>query len=93
MRIRALIVNDEPLARERVAALLEPEPDIPVVGERGDGKRARFVQLRPNVAIFKELRVKHVVKRTSPPTVEHAQHKKNLPPIIGERVVSVGTCF
>jgi DNA-binding NarL/FixJ family response regulator len=93
VQIRALIVNDEPLGRERVAALLEPELDIPVMGERGDGKRARFVQSKPNVAIFKELRVKHVVKRTSPPKPSNMLSTKNPPPIIGERVVSVGTCF
>lgn len=40
MRIRALIVDDEPLARERVRSLLREEPDIEVIGECGDGPAA-----------------------------------------------------
>ncbi len=39
-RIRALIVDDEPLARERIRALLEREPDIEVVAECADGRDA-----------------------------------------------------
>jgi two-component system LytT family response regulator len=38
--IRALIVDDEPLARERVATLLKGEPDIEVAGECRDGHEA-----------------------------------------------------
>jgi len=38
--IRALIVDDEPLARERIRDLLAAEPDIEVVGECGDGAEA-----------------------------------------------------
>jgi two-component system LytT family response regulator len=40
MSIKTLIVDDEPLARERIALLLESEPDIEIVGECGDGKSA-----------------------------------------------------
>jgi len=40
MAIRALIVDDEPLAREHIAALLESEPDVAIIGECGDGKSA-----------------------------------------------------
>ncbi len=40
MALRALIVDDEPLARERIAQLLEHEPDVDIVGECGDGKAA-----------------------------------------------------
>ncbi len=39
-KIRALIVDDEPLARERIRTLLRKEPDIEVVAECGDGSRA-----------------------------------------------------
>ncbi len=39
-RIRALIVDDEPLARERIRALLTREPDIEIVGECADGAEA-----------------------------------------------------
>ncbi len=40
MKIRALIVDDEPLARQRLRALLESESDIEVVGECTDGQEA-----------------------------------------------------
>lgn len=38
--IRALIVDDEPLAREELAALLEEAGSVEVVGEAGNGKDA-----------------------------------------------------
>jgi two-component system, LytTR family, response regulator AlgR len=38
--MRILIVDDEPLARERLAALLTDIPDLTVVGEAGDGHAA-----------------------------------------------------
>ena len=40
MKLRALIVDDEPLARQRVRLLLVEEPDVEVVGESGDGFEA-----------------------------------------------------
>lgn len=40
MKIRTLIVDDEPLARERLRQLLEAEADVDVVGECGDGREA-----------------------------------------------------
>lgn len=40
MKIRTLIVDDEPLARQRVRLLLDEEPDAEVVGESGDGFEA-----------------------------------------------------
>ena len=40
MKIRTLIVDDEPLARERLRKLLEAEPDIQIVGECADGGEA-----------------------------------------------------
>jgi two-component system, LytTR family, response regulator len=36
-RIRALIIDDEPLARQRVRGLLEREPDVEIAGECIDG--------------------------------------------------------
>jgi two-component system LytT family response regulator len=39
-KIRALIVDDEPLARERIRALLEREADVEIVGECADGREA-----------------------------------------------------
>ena len=38
--IRVLIVDDEPLARERIRTLLKAVRGVQVVGECGDGKRA-----------------------------------------------------
>jgi two-component system LytT family response regulator len=40
MTIRALIVDDEPPARELIRTLLREEPDVEVVGECGDGRSA-----------------------------------------------------
>jgi two-component system LytT family response regulator len=43
MKIRTLIVDDEPLARERLRKLLQAESDIELVGECSDGKEALTV--------------------------------------------------
>jgi two-component system LytT family response regulator len=40
MKIQALIVDDEPLARERIRSMLRDEADIEIVGECGDGPAA-----------------------------------------------------
>ena len=40
MGIRVLLVDDEPLARQRLRALLEAEPDLEVAGECADGRQA-----------------------------------------------------
>jgi two-component system LytT family response regulator len=49
--IRTLIVDDEPLARERVRSLLESEPDVEIVGEAGDGPSAlqALRELKPDL--------------------------------------------
>lgn len=39
-RIRAWIVDDEPLARERIRSLLETDPEIVIAGESPDGRHA-----------------------------------------------------
>lgn len=39
-KIRVLVVDDEPFARERVRRLLSNEPDVEIVGEAGDGASA-----------------------------------------------------
>lgn len=38
--IRALIVEDEPLARERLKMYLADEPDVEIIGECADGRQA-----------------------------------------------------
>ncbi len=40
MNIRSLIVDDEPLARKRIAAFLNDMPGISVIGECGSGREA-----------------------------------------------------
>jgi two-component system LytT family response regulator len=40
MKIRTLIVDDEPLARRNLSSLLEAEPDFVIAGECGDGGSA-----------------------------------------------------
>jgi two-component system, LytTR family, response regulator len=39
-KIRAMVVDDEPIARERIVGLLQQEADIELVGECGDGLQA-----------------------------------------------------
>jgi two-component system LytT family response regulator len=36
-KLRALIIDDEPLARERLRMLLAAEPDVEIIGQCGDG--------------------------------------------------------
>ncbi|MDP5277470.1 response regulator transcription factor [Sphingomonas sp. DG1-23] len=52
--IRILIVDDHPLLREGVAAILEDWRDISVVGEAGDGAEAveQFRILQPDVTLM-----------------------------------------
>jgi two-component system, LytTR family, response regulator len=40
MKIEALIVDDEPLARDRLQKLLEGEPNVTVIGQCSNGKEA-----------------------------------------------------
>jgi len=40
LKIRTLIVDDEPLGRERIRTLLADDPEIEVVGECSDGRQA-----------------------------------------------------
>jgi len=51
MRIRALIVDDEPLARQRVRLLLGEETDMETVGECEDGVQAvgQITALKPDL--------------------------------------------
>jgi len=52
--IRALLVDDEPVARRGLRALLAPHPDITVVGECRNGLEARsaFANLRPELVFL-----------------------------------------
>ena len=52
--IRVLCVDDHPLVREGVAALIETEDDVVSVGEAGDGKAAieQYRKLKPDVVLM-----------------------------------------
>ncbi len=54
MKIRTLIVDDEPLAREWTRNGLQDEPDIEIVGECGDGFEAvkAIVELKPALVLL-----------------------------------------
>ncbi len=54
MTIRALIVDDEPLARERLQMMLKPELDIEVVGEaiNGDAAVGAIRKLAPDLVFL-----------------------------------------
>lgn len=40
MKVRTLIIDDEPLAREGIRMMLEDDPDISIIGECADGRQA-----------------------------------------------------
>ena len=54
MRMRTLIADDEPLAREWLRNLLSREGDVEIVGEAGDGFQAVLAiqELRPDVVFL-----------------------------------------
>src|SRR5689334_24505823 len=54
MKVRTLIVDDEPLARQRIRSLLHGEPDVEIVGDCGDATAAAsaIVSLRPNLVFL-----------------------------------------
>src|SRR5580658_10836309 len=52
--IRILTVDDHLLLREGIAAVLEAQPDMVLVGQASNGREAidRFRQLRPDVTLM-----------------------------------------
>ena len=52
--LRVLLVDDEHLARERLARLLEVHEDVEVVGEAEDGEQAveRILATRPDLVFL-----------------------------------------
>ena len=53
-RIRTLVVDDEPLAREGVRMMLAPDPDVELVGQAGNGPEALRLlrELRPDLVFL-----------------------------------------
>ena len=74
MKIRALIVDDEQLGRQRVRLLLGEEPDVEVIGESGDGFEAvdQIQANRPDL-VFLDVQMPDMdgfeVLRRVPPTL------------------------
>jgi two-component system LytT family response regulator len=54
MKVRALIVDDEPLAREWVRVAIQDDPDIEIAAECGDGFKAveAIDELRPDLVFL-----------------------------------------
>ncbi|PTA85889.1 DNA-binding response regulator, partial [Kosakonia sp. H7A] len=53
MSIRILTIDDHPLVRNGISAMLEVEPDLVVAGEAGDadGGLEQFRRLLPDVVL------------------------------------------
>ena len=53
-KIRVLIVDDNPLFLQTMRSLLEPYPDVEVIGEANDGSEAveRVAELQPAVVLM-----------------------------------------
>jgi two-component system LytT family response regulator len=58
MKIRTLIVDDEPLARERIRTLLQAESDIEIVGECANGAEAlKALEAGPADLLFLDIQM------------------------------------
>jgi two-component system LytT family response regulator len=58
MTIRTCIVDDEPLARERLRSLLSSEPDVDVIGECEDGAEAiEFIEKTSPDLVFLDVQM------------------------------------
>jgi len=75
MKIRTLIVDDEPLARERVRRFLRDEPDVAIIGECGNGAEAiKTIKSEKPDLVFLDIQMPEkngfeVIKSLDPKTV------------------------
>ncbi|HUK13676.1 MAG TPA: response regulator [Thermoanaerobaculaceae bacterium] len=81
MSVRTVIVDDEPLARERLRQLLAREPDVELVGECRDGAEA--------VAVLRELKPDLVFLDVQMPELDGFEVLAELGPAALPRVVFV----
>jgi len=57
-KIKALIVDDEPIARRNIRALLKNDPDVGVVGEAASGAKAvKLIQTSPPDLLFLDVQM------------------------------------
>jgi two-component system LytT family response regulator len=57
-RLRVLLIDDEPLARDSLRVILSSEPDVDIVGEAGDGSSAvRAIRDCAPDAVFLDVRM------------------------------------
>jgi len=60
-KIRALIVDDEPLARRNIRALLNGDTDIEIIGECGSGAQAvKLIQASPPDLLFLDVQMPEI---------------------------------
>jgi two-component system LytT family response regulator len=77
MPMRSLIVDDEPLARERVRNFLASEPDFEIASECGNGKEALAFLSREKVdlifldIVMPEMNGFELARALSPPDIPH----------------------
>jgi DNA-binding NarL/FixJ family response regulator len=52
--IRILVVDDHPVVRQGLIAMISTEPDMEIVGEADNGGEAvaRYLELRPSVVVM-----------------------------------------
>jgi DNA-binding NarL/FixJ family response regulator len=53
-KVRVLLIDDQPLVREGITAVLTRSPDLSIVGEASDGREAieKFRALQPDVTVM-----------------------------------------
>lgn len=75
MKIRAVIADDEPLARKKLARLLDTDPEVDCVGVSGDGAEAvRIVEeLKPDL-LFLDIRMPGATGIEVLERLEHRPH-------------------